>query len=137
MKYLAILKDSLREAIDAKVFYATVILSVLVSFIVLTVTYQPVPMEDVVKEFTGLMNLLTEMKHPQAAKMNLEGVKHAEVQDFKRLDDGTEPWTGTYRFTMDFELWDDPAAAQQPKGEGNQPPDVPKVVPFKQPKLTA
>jgi ABC-type transport system involved in multi-copper enzyme maturation permease subunit len=41
MKYLAILKDSLREAIDNKVIYVMIGLSVLVTLFVLTTTFTP------------------------------------------------------------------------------------------------
>jgi ABC-type transport system involved in multi-copper enzyme maturation permease subunit len=46
MKFLAILKDSLREAIDAKVFYIMVGLSVLVTLVALTLTFTPTPSGD-------------------------------------------------------------------------------------------
>jgi ABC-type transport system involved in multi-copper enzyme maturation permease subunit len=41
MKYLAILKDSLREAIDTKVFYAMTILSAIVILFVASISYSP------------------------------------------------------------------------------------------------
>ncbi len=120
MKYLAILKDSVREAIDAKIFYVTVILSVLVSLLVLTIGYQPVPMEDMVKEYTKLLNFITESGKKNSSKFNLSAVRTVEIEDFKRLDEGTEPWTGQYRFTMDMELWDDD---KEPKdGPAKDPP---------------
>jgi ABC-type transport system involved in multi-copper enzyme maturation permease subunit len=112
MKYLAILRDSLREAIDTKVFYLTVAISALVSLLVLTVSYTPVPMQDAVEQFTDFMNLVTRTRNPQAAKMQLAGVRETQVTEFKRLDNGTEPWTGNYEFTMDLELWDE----VEPKG---------------------
>ncbi len=42
MKFLAILKDSFREAIDAKVFYVMVGLSLLVTLLALSLTFTPV-----------------------------------------------------------------------------------------------
>jgi ABC-type transport system involved in multi-copper enzyme maturation permease subunit len=41
MKYLAILKDSLREAIDTKVIYVMIALSLLVTLFVLTLSFKP------------------------------------------------------------------------------------------------
>jgi ABC-type transport system involved in multi-copper enzyme maturation permease subunit len=41
MKFLAILKDSLREAIDTKVFYVMVGLSLLITLIIFTVSFTP------------------------------------------------------------------------------------------------
>jgi ABC-type transport system involved in multi-copper enzyme maturation permease subunit len=53
MKYLAILKDSLREAIDNKVIYVMIALSLLVTLFVLTFSFKPLPaavvMDDAVK----------------------------------------------------------------------------------------
>ena len=46
MTFLAILKDSLREALDTKVFYVMVALSLLVVFFVSTVSYRPVSVEE-------------------------------------------------------------------------------------------
>jgi ABC-type transport system involved in multi-copper enzyme maturation permease subunit len=43
MKFLAILKDSLRETIDAKVFYVMVGLSVLLGLLAVSVTFAPEP----------------------------------------------------------------------------------------------
>src|SRR5262245_17434913 len=45
MKFLAILKDSLREAIDCKVLYVMVGLSALVTFVVLSLSFKPLPAE--------------------------------------------------------------------------------------------
>src|SRR5579864_6171739 len=43
MKFLAILKDSVRETIDAKVFYVMVGLSLLLTVLALSVSFTPVP----------------------------------------------------------------------------------------------
>ena len=57
MKFLAILRDSLRETLDAKLFYFLAGLSVLVCALVASVTYKPSTVEDRVKFLTNLMNL--------------------------------------------------------------------------------
>jgi ABC-type transport system involved in multi-copper enzyme maturation permease subunit len=55
MKFLAILKDSLREAIDAKVFYVMVGLSVLITVLALSLTFTPIAGgRQVVEEFAVL-----------------------------------------------------------------------------------
>jgi ABC-type transport system involved in multi-copper enzyme maturation permease subunit len=43
MKYFAILKDSFREALDTKVFYVMLVLSLLVFLFLLTLTFEPLP----------------------------------------------------------------------------------------------
>ena len=45
MKFLAILKDSLREAIDCKVLYVMVGLSCLVTLVVASLSFKPLPAE--------------------------------------------------------------------------------------------
>jgi len=44
MKFLAILKDSLRETLDVKLFYVLGALSVLLILFVASITYKPEPM---------------------------------------------------------------------------------------------
>jgi ABC-type transport system involved in multi-copper enzyme maturation permease subunit len=48
MKYLAVLKDSLREAIDTKVFYVMVVLSLIVILFVAGISYTPTPAEQAI-----------------------------------------------------------------------------------------
>jgi ABC-type transport system involved in multi-copper enzyme maturation permease subunit len=57
MKFLAVLKDSLREAIDTKVFYVMVGLSLLVTLFSFTTTFTPKPAaEDFMKGATLALN---------------------------------------------------------------------------------
>ena len=57
MKFLAILKDSLREALDSKVLYALLILSALVIVGVASISFKPRPAElgisDIVSRFAS------------------------------------------------------------------------------------
>ncbi len=46
MSFLAILKDSFREAVDSKVFYAMIGLSLLLILLVGCVSFKPLPAED-------------------------------------------------------------------------------------------
>ena len=46
MKYLALLKDSLLEAIDAKVFYVTIGLSLVLTLIVGSISFKPMPADE-------------------------------------------------------------------------------------------
>ncbi len=50
MKFLALMKDSLREAIDAKVFYVTVAMSFLLILIVGSVSFRPLTAEEEIAE---------------------------------------------------------------------------------------
>ena len=57
MKYLAILRDSLREALDAKVIYFLMGLSGLVILLVASISFRPEPasrgLESIVQRFPG------------------------------------------------------------------------------------
>jgi ABC-type transport system involved in multi-copper enzyme maturation permease subunit len=53
MKYLAILKDSFREALDTKVLYVMVGLSLLVILFVASMSFTPAPAEDLMSKLIG------------------------------------------------------------------------------------
>lgn len=55
MKFLAILKDSLREAMDTKVIYFTLGLSVLLILLTASLSFRPVPVDEQVRDFTRTM----------------------------------------------------------------------------------
>ncbi len=56
MKFLAIFKDSLREAIDSKVFYVMVGLSSLIILLALTLSFEPQPVLEFMKFMTMPLN---------------------------------------------------------------------------------
>ena len=56
MKFLAILKDSVREAMDTSVFYVMAGLSALLIVVMASISFKPVSVEDDVKQFTGTFN---------------------------------------------------------------------------------
>ncbi len=74
MKFLAVLKDSLREAVDTKVFYVMIGLSLLVALFTGTMTFTPKP---VAKEFMSLAAASLSMD-------TLENFDPENVQDFMR-----------------------------------------------------
>jgi ABC-2 family transporter protein len=124
MKYLAIFKDSIREAIDLKIFYLVVGLSVLVSLFVGTTSLKPVPMDNALDTFSAFLNFVTKNKSPEAAKLNIDEVKELEIANVVRTNEGTEPWNGEYKFTMKWHLWE-PAPAKEPD-DGKPAPVPPK-----------
>jgi ABC-type transport system involved in multi-copper enzyme maturation permease subunit len=72
MKFLAILKDSLREAVDYKIFYVMIGLSLLLAVLALSLSFTPVPGgERVVREFALLpLNAdAPDLDHAQAVSM--------------------------------------------------------------------
>lgn len=106
MKYLAILKDSLREALDSKLLYFTLSLSLIAVFFVASTTMTPVTMKEEVESFLTLASMITSSKHPAAQEFGLAKFETVEIEDFKRLDEETSPWiAGKYQFTLVGNLW--------------------------------
>lgn len=95
MKYLAILKDSLLEALDTKVFYAMVGLSCLVLLVVASVSYRPVAVEDEMRAFARNLTWLMGLGKQQAGDP-----PRVDVTDFRQTNPEAPPWEGNYRFTI-------------------------------------
>lgn len=112
MKFLAILKDSLREALDTKVFYVMVGFSLLVVLFVGSIGYQPVSVEEEAHRVTDQMTWL--FQH-FGAKQNLGSVQRWDVKDFEKTKPNAAPWQTGYRFalTVDFDLQSDAEQARQ------------------------
>jgi ABC-type transport system involved in multi-copper enzyme maturation permease subunit len=93
MKFLAILKDSLREALDSKVLYALLILSALVIVGVASISFKPRPAElgvsDIVARFPGAQPNFTNPNPPL----------RYQVENFKVIDE-KKPWEGEYHFDL-------------------------------------
>ena len=53
MKYLAILKDSFREALDSKVLYVLMGLSAVLTLFLLSISFQPIPAEEALQGATA------------------------------------------------------------------------------------
>jgi ABC-type transport system involved in multi-copper enzyme maturation permease subunit len=103
MKFLAILRDSLREALDTKVFYVMVGLSLLVVLFVGSVGYRPVSVEDQARRN---MFLVTWGLQRTFEKRNLGAAPSFEVKDFEPTDPAAPPWQTGYRFYLTVEFPD-------------------------------
>jgi ABC-type transport system involved in multi-copper enzyme maturation permease subunit len=101
MKFLAILKDSLREALDTKVFYVMVGLSLLVVLLVGSIGYQPVSVEEEVHRFTEMMTWLLARFGEQN---NLASPPRWDIADFERTQPDALPWQTGYRFALIVEF---------------------------------
>jgi ABC-type transport system involved in multi-copper enzyme maturation permease subunit len=96
MKYFAILRDSLREALDTKVFYVMVALSLLVVLVVASVSFKPLGVEDELNRFAEQMTWVISMRTKGGAPT------HFSIEDFQQTNDApaSEPWLGNYRFNL-------------------------------------
>ncbi|HYV35682.1 MAG TPA: ABC transporter permease [Gemmataceae bacterium] len=100
MKYLAILKDSMREAIDTKVFYALAVLSLLVVVIVGSTSYTAVDAE------TAFQSIVEQgVFHTIYADKGNSPIPHGSdeqyrVRDVKALTQASEPSGCDHSFTL-------------------------------------
>jgi ABC-type transport system involved in multi-copper enzyme maturation permease subunit len=102
-KYLAIMKDSLRETIDSKVFYLVLAISVLAIFAMATLSMEPNSPKD------GLQNLAKrfpdgamEVEVPVLGKIKVtEPTTEYTIQDLKGIEDNKKPWESEYHFTLE------------------------------------
>ncbi len=99
MKFLALMKDSLREAVDAKVFYVTVAISLLLVLAVGSVSFRPLTADE---EIAGRAQLPWMLKFLIIAKTQESAesftVHIADFENVNKVD--AEPWKGDYRFNV-------------------------------------
>lgn len=109
MKFLAILKDSLREALDTKVFYVMMGFSLLVILLVGSIGYRPVSVEEDARRVTEQTTWLL----AQFGEMNKLGqTPRWAVTDFEQTKPDAAPWQTGYRFVLTVELADQEQAKQ-------------------------
>jgi ABC-type transport system involved in multi-copper enzyme maturation permease subunit len=123
MKFLAILKDSLREALDTKVFYVMVGFSLLVVLFVASVGYRPVSVEDEVRR---TMTRMTWVLQRVFEKNNLGAAPVWDVKDFEQTKPGSPPWDTGYRFALTVEFTNAEQAAAARKTQKNSLADIEK-----------
>jgi ABC-type transport system involved in multi-copper enzyme maturation permease subunit len=123
MKFLAILKDSLRETLDVKLFYVMVGLSILFVLFVASVSYKPDPMETVIKPITGLTGfvLTGDLK---SRKESRAVVARAEATDFTQMDPAKEPWEADHRFKLTLTLFTEKKQRNIFEDDGEEEPPV-------------
>jgi ABC-type transport system involved in multi-copper enzyme maturation permease subunit len=95
MKFLAILKDSTREAIDTKVFYVTLGLSAFLLLLVASVSFRPLTVQEQAEQTARLFNFATKgFGHRTGAAPDFQ------IENFHKTGTEPEPWKGTYRFDL-------------------------------------
>jgi ABC-type transport system involved in multi-copper enzyme maturation permease subunit len=102
------LKDSLRETIDSKIFYVMVGISVLFTLIVLSVKFRMVSAEEQFRrataQMTAIVGLFAQEGHGKGMRFDIE--------DFRQTNDAKEPWEGNYQFVYLIEYPDEKTAEQ-------------------------
>jgi ABC-type transport system involved in multi-copper enzyme maturation permease subunit len=115
MKHLAILRDSLREAIDTKVFYVMMGLSVFLILLTASLSFRPLTVEDDLHQLTSSFNLLIGW-----ASQGRPPPLHLAYEDFHQTNDAAEPWKGDYAFTFIMEFQED---VKEMRRQGGPPPE--------------
>jgi ABC-type transport system involved in multi-copper enzyme maturation permease subunit len=134
MKYLAILKDSFREAIDSKAIYVMMALSVLVILFVLTMSFTPgraEPMMQALVQGRGL-EMVGGGRHDHEfdAEMNEEGRMMRgffTVVGVEAVKGSMDSPSSEYRVTVRFSPFEEGIPAPQPHpGVGDGKPQPPR-----------
>src|SRR5262245_28154600 len=92
MKFLAILRDSLRESLDAKVIYALIILATLAILFAFSISFKAEPGEK------GLQTMADQLPGARAA-FGPAPLTYT-IENFKQLNEGRPAWEGEFRYTM-------------------------------------
>ena len=103
MKFLAMLKDSLRETIDSKVFFVVIAISVLFIGIMATLSLTPNPADEAM---TKLIDALPDGAQvgelPILGKIKVtEPRTQYKIQDLKGPEGTRRPWEGEYQFVIE------------------------------------
>jgi ABC-type transport system involved in multi-copper enzyme maturation permease subunit len=99
MKFLALIKDSLREAVDTWVLYVTLVLSGLLILLVASISYRPITVQEEVQQIPDQFNLVLGLVAPNSGAS-------ARIADFRQTNDAlaSEPWKGDYSFSLIFHM---------------------------------
>jgi ABC-type transport system involved in multi-copper enzyme maturation permease subunit len=103
MKYLAVFKDSFREAVDAKVFYAMLALSLILVILVASIGFRPTEAADALPAMLRGGQFLTVSpdrgKNPSlVAKRRIQA--DAQISNITALTEASSPSARDYSFTL-------------------------------------
>src|SRR5262249_48131846 len=93
MKFLTVLKDSYREAVDGKIFQAMLVLSGLFILFVASISYKPLALDEALAREFGVLNTFFS-NNPGVGNPTLS------VENFRVTNGATEPWKGDYEFDV-------------------------------------
>jgi ABC-type transport system involved in multi-copper enzyme maturation permease subunit len=90
MKFMSILRDSLREAVDRKILLVMLALSGLLTLFVASISYRPITLEE---ELTSEASQLS-----MWAGFGPHGGAEFKIENFRQTNGASEPWHGDYQF---------------------------------------
>lgn len=126
MKPLAILRDSLREALDSKVFYVAAALSCLLIGVVGSFSFKPVPADDALPYIANKISSEPVRRDRGRSVFDRLGIDppHFEITDIHALTDNTAPQNTDYRFHVNVHETM-PGGFKRAVYVWNSPPDTP------------
>jgi len=103
MKYLAMLKDSLRETIDSKVFIVVLAISALFIFIMATLSLEANPPEEGLRKLVDrLPDGAMEVNIPIMGRLKATpSYTQYSLQDLQGPEGPPRPWDAEYQFTIE------------------------------------
>jgi hypothetical protein len=103
MKYLAMLKDSLRETIDSKVFFVVLAISALFIAILATLSLEPNPPEEGLRKLVErLPDGATEVDVPIMGRVKATpSFTQYSLEDLQAPEGTSRPWEAEYQFTIE------------------------------------
>ncbi|MBA4067107.1 MAG: hypothetical protein C0501_26050 [Isosphaera sp.] len=120
MKFLTVLKDSYREAVDGKVFQAMVVLAGLFILFVASISYRPLTLEDGLARKFGVLNYL--LKAGGQA-----GAPQLAVENYRVTNGAAVPWEGDYELDVVVTCPDPKVLDELRKGNSPLPASAPAV----------
>jgi ABC-type transport system involved in multi-copper enzyme maturation permease subunit len=90
VKLPAILKDSLREAIDRKIFAVMLVLGALLTLFVASISYRPITLEEELQAKASQFSFI--------GGFPPHGETEFRIEDFHQTNAAAEPWRGDYQF---------------------------------------
>jgi ABC-type transport system involved in multi-copper enzyme maturation permease subunit len=98
MKYLALLKDSFREAVDSRVLWVTIVLSCAIAFAVGSISFRPLPASEALQNIITRFTTVYQDGARSLRKENFFVVY--ELRELQQLNDAELPYAGDYRFKL-------------------------------------
>jgi len=127
MKFLAILKDSVREALDGWVIYVMLGMSLILVLFVASFSVEPVPADEAFRDITrSFVTVYPQRGQGTFARPFMYGI---EVKELTKTNDASAPQAGDYRFLLRFDNqgFSPPKRVSSPAPGGEPPVNEKKI----------
>src|SRR5262245_27338194 len=102
MRFFAILKDSLRETIDSKVFFVILIISEFPVFVMATLSLEPNPPDEGLRKISQRFFDGSEVDVPLLGTIKaLQPFVRYSIEEIRAPENSNRPWEAEYQFTIE------------------------------------